>query len=231
MTVQDKAPVAKISTKKINWFRTMLANWAKQNLRNYPWRNTDNPYEILIAEFLLQRTDADTVRPIYDEFLIRYPTLEKLADAKLEDLVAILQPLGLFFRAERLSQTARIIMAEYRGKVPDSEIELLKLPGIGKYTARAICSQAFAQPAAVMDTNVSRILERFYGLRGERVKSRCKILWQAAETISPQTKVGLWNLTLLDFGALICTARKPRCSECPVAKQCSWYKSNSKHLN
>ena len=133
-----------------------------------------------------------------------------------------MQPLGLFFRAERLLQTSQIINAEYQGKVPSSEAELLKLPGIGKYTARAICSQAFAQPAAVMDTNVARILERFFGIQGERVKSRCKILWQAAETIAPSRKVGIWNLTLLDFGAKVCTARKPKCSQCPISQRCKW---------
>ena len=209
VTVKAKEQISNIPAKKISWFRDRLKDWAKHNLRDYPWRNTSEPYKILVAEFLLQRTDADTVKPVYKMFLSSYPTLDKLATAELEDIAAILQPLGLFFRAERLLKTAQIVTAEYRGKVPHSEIELLELPGIGKYTARAICSQAFAQPVAVIDTNVARILERFFGLRGERVKSRCKILWQAAETIASKNKVGLWNLTLLDFGALICTARKP----------------------
>ena len=221
MTVKIKAAyVSSISPKKSQWFRTQLADWAKTNLREYPWRNTTEPYQILVAEFLLQRTDADTVKPVYEAFLTCYPTLNELATAPIEDIAIILQPLGLFFRAKRLLQTSQIIIAEHRGKVPSSEIELLKLPGIGKYTARAICSQAYAQPAAVMDTNVARILERFFGIQGERVKSRCKILWQAAETIAPSRKVGIWNLTLLDFGAKICTARKPKCSVCPIAKQC-----------
>ncbi|VEP13551.1 HhH-GPD family protein (fragment) [Hyella patelloides LEGE 07179] len=90
---------------------------------------------------------------------------------------------------------------------------------------QAICSQAFGQPAVVLDTNVARIIERFFGIEGERVKSRCKILWQAAETVAPDTQVGLWNLTLLDFGAKVCTARNPRCSECPIPERCNWYKS------
>ncbi len=137
-----------------------------------------------------------------------------------------MKPLGLFFRAERLSRTAQIIVDRYQGEVPQTEKELLKLPGIGKYTARAILSQAFEKPAAVMDTNVARILERFFGIKGERVKSRCKILWGSADDVAPDEKVGHWNLTLLDFGALICTARNPKCSECPLASRCYWLDAN-----
>jgi A/G-specific adenine glycosylase len=211
------------SEEKTAWFRTELLTWAEWNLRDYPWRRTTNPYYILVAEFLLQRTDADTVVPIYEVFFTRYPTLDKLIIAKLKAIERLLQPLGLLFRAERLFKTARIIAKDYRGNIPDSENELLKLPGIGKYTARAICSQAFGQPAAVLDTNVARILERFFGIEGERVKSRCKILWKAAETIAPETGVGHWNLTLLDFGAITCTARNPKCFECPLAKRCHFY--------
>ena len=225
MTVKDRTAIPNLPIKKTKWLRTKLKNWAKNNLRDYPWRNTSEPYEILVAEFLLQRTDADTVEPIYKTFLARYPTLDKLAKANIEDIAAILQPLGLFFRAERLSQSAQAIQENYQGKVPSSEKDLVKLPGVGIYTARAICSQAFDRPAAVMDTNVARILERFFGVKGERVKSRCKILWHTAEAIAPKTKVGLWNLTLLDFGALVCTARNPKCSMCPIAQQCHWFKS------
>ena len=211
--------------KNIRWFQQQLLTWAEDNLRDYPWRRTSKPYNILVAEFLLQRTDADTVAPIYSNFLTQYPTLEKLAIAPVENIAELLQPLGLFFRAERLSETARIITLKYKGKVPETETELLKLPGIGKYTARAICSQAFARPAAVLDTNVARILERFFGIEGGRVKSRCKILWSAADTVAPATEVGYWNLTLLDFGAIVCTAKNPKCSQCPLAERCNWLKS------
>lgn len=221
---EKKKQAVRISRKKINWFQVRLSTWAKKNLRDYAWRKTSKPYDILVAEFLLQKTDADTVASIYASFLKRYPTPDKLAQATIEDISKLLKPLGLFFRAERLFQTARIITEQYSNKIPNSEKELLKLPGIGKYTARAICSQAFGQSVVVLDTNVARIIERFFGIEGERVKSRCKILWQAAETVAPDTQVGLWNLTLLDFGALTCTAKKPKCSECPISKRCNWFK-------
>lgn len=220
----------KSSHKTIKWFRDRLLAWAEQQLRNYPWRTTNDPYQILVAEFLLQRTDADKVLPIYETFITRYPTIEKLAIADLSALQELLQPLGLFFRAERLSQTARIITEEYQQIVPDREATLFKLPGIGKYTARAICSQAFDRPVAVLDTNVARIIERFFGIVGGRVKSRCKILWSTADQIAPQCRVGYWNLTLLDFGAKVCTARKPRCSQCPLAQKCYWLKVTVRDL-
>ena len=210
----------------IKWFACRLLTWAKYNLRDYPWRRKKDPYYILVAEFLLQRTDADTVVPIYEVFLTQYPTVEKLANADVEAIAKLLQPLGLFFRAERLSQTAKIIREKYKGEIPQEESELLKLPGIGKYTARAICSQAFDRSAAVMDTNVARILERFFGIEGGRVKSRSLILWSAAETVAPDAEVGHWNLTLLDLGAKVCTARNPKCMKCPVSAKCNWFNSN-----
>lgn len=211
---------------KDKWFRDRLLTWAEHNLRDYPWRRTKDPYSILVAEFLLQRTDAETVKPIYEAFLTQYPTLKRLAIAPVEEVADLLQPLGLFFRAERLSQTAQIITKRYKRVIPHQEKELLKLPGIGKYTARAILSQAFDRPAAVMDTNVARILERFFGIEGGRIKSRCKILWNAADKIAPDTNVGHWNLTLLDFGALTCAARNPKCSEYPLSVRCYWFNFN-----
>lgn len=210
--------------KNIQWFQERLLSWSQDNLRDYPWRNTKDPYSILVAEFLLQRTDADTVKPIYEEFLIKYPILDDLVNADINDISELLQPLGLFFRAERLSETAKIIRDKYEEKIPQEESELLKLPGIGKYTARAILSQAFNRSAAVLDTNVARILERFFGIKGGRVKSRSLILWSAADEIAPPSEVGHWNLTLLDFGARVCTARNPNCDVCPLYERCFWVK-------
>jgi A/G-specific adenine glycosylase len=207
---------------QIKWFRQHLSTWGVINRRDFPWRNTTDSYHLLVAESLLQKTDAQTVAPIYELFLEHYPTLRDLAIANLEDVAKILEPLGLFFRAERLQQCAEIILAQYNGIVPDNQKQLLELPGIGDYTARAIGSQAFNQPLAVLDANVARILERFFGLKGERVKSRCKILWGAADLIAPKKDVGTWNLALLDFGAMMCKAQNPGCEICPLSSKCKW---------
>lgn len=211
------------STARIKWFRQQLTKWGVANRRDFPWRNTTNSYHLLVAESLLQKTDAQTVAPIYELFLEHYPTIQDLAAANLEDVAKILKPLGLFFRAVRLQQCAQIVVRQYQGLVPENQKQLLELPGIGDYTARAIGSQAFNQPLAVLDANVARILERFFGLQGERVKSRCKILWGAADLIAPKTEVGTWNLALLDFGALTCKAQNPDCENCPLASKCKWF--------
>jgi A/G-specific adenine glycosylase len=208
---------------KVKWFRRHLSAWAQSNLRDFPWRRTTDPYSIFVAEFLLQKTVAATAAPIYEEFLLKYPSLEALATASIEEVAQLLQPLGLAFRAERLYRSAKIVIEKHGGSIPALEEELLLLPGIGKYTARSICANAFGQSAAVLDTNVARIFERFFGLQGERVKSRCKILWAAADAIAPEQEVSRWNLTLLDFGALVCMARKPHCSQCPLQQKCCYW--------
>ena len=210
------------SAARIKWFRQQLSTWGVANRRDFPWRRTTDSYHLLVAESLLQKTDAQTVAPIYELFIEHYPTIQDLAAANLDNVAQLLKPLGLFFRAVRLQQCAQIIISQYEGKVPQTQKHLLELPGIGDYTARAIGSQAFSQPLAVLDANVARILERFFGLQGERVKSRCKILWGAADLIAPKTKVGTWNLALLDFGALTCKAQNPDCEHCPLSSKCKW---------
>jgi A/G-specific adenine glycosylase len=214
---------ANLESEKVKWFREQLKAWAVIYLRDFPWRRTIEPYDIFVAEILLQKTAAEMVAPIYESFLIQYPTLEDLAAASIDELTKLLQPLGLSFRAERLSNSAKTILENYRGKIPNTEAELLLLSGVGKYTARSILANALGQPAAVLDTNVARIIERFFGLQGERVKSRCKILWSAADAIAPEKNTSIWNLTLLDFGAMVCKARKPNCENCPLNENCCYF--------
>jgi A/G-specific adenine glycosylase len=160
-SLSEKSLSDSLAPAKINWFRGQLSIWGQKNLRNFPWRQTHEPYAILVAEFLLQRTDAAKVVPIYTNFLARYPTLPDLAGANVEEIGKLLQSLGLFFRAERLHQCAQIVLQEYRGKIPESEKELLELPGIGRYIARSICANAFGQPLAIV---TKRISEKFYRL-------------------------------------------------------------------
>jgi A/G-specific adenine glycosylase len=212
---------------QLRWFRRQLKAWGLEHFRDFPWRRTDEPYAIFVAEFLLQKTNASMVAPIYETFISRYPTLSALAAAPVEEVTSLLQPLGLSFRAERLLQSVQLILQNYEGKIPRTETQLLLLPGVGKYTARSVCANAFGQPLAVLDTNVARIMERFFGLQGGRVKSRSRLLWEVADRAAPKKQVGMWNLTLLDFGAAVCTAKNPRCAECPLQRQCNYPRQNS----
>ena len=155
---------------KIQWFRRQLIPWGKSHLRDFPWRNSDRPYHIFVAEFLLQKTAAATVAPIYNTFLARYPTLAHLAAASVEEVAPLLQPLGLHFRVKRLCDSARIVLEEYEGNIPDTEAQLLALPGIGKYSARMISSIAFSKPSAVLDTNCSSYFGAFFWFAGNSGK-------------------------------------------------------------
>ncbi|MBW4497934.1 MAG: A/G-specific adenine glycosylase [Oscillatoria princeps RMCB-10] len=211
-----------LGTGKVKWFRRHLGAWGDRHFRDFPWRRTKDPYAIFVAEFLLQQTNAAKVAPIYQTFVARYPTLGDLAAVPVEEVVSLLQPLGLFGRAERLRRSAQIVLEKYGGKFPRTEAELLELPGVGPYIARSVCAHAYGQPLAVLDTNVARILERFFGLEGGRVKWRSSLLWEAALAAAPKKQVGVWNLALLDFGAAVCTAKNPGCAECPLRSQCDW---------
>lgn len=213
----------------IQWFRRQLTTWGRSHLRDFPWRRTCDPYAIFIAEYLLQKTAAHTVASVYESFLERYPTLDRLAAASTQEVAQVLKPLGLQFRAQRLGLAAEEILKHHDGCIPNSEAQLLLLPGIGKYTARAICSQAYGQSLAVLDTNVARILERFFGMVGGRVKSRDPLLWGAASQVAPKNDVGRWNLTLLDLGAAICTARNPDCTHCPLQARCKFFIGSTIH--
>jgi A/G-specific adenine glycosylase len=213
----------------LTWFRRRLKNWAKKNLRDFPWRETKDPYAIFVAEFLLQQTDAPRVVPVYLKLLGTYPTLTSLAEAETSELSEILKPLGFHFRAERLQNAARLMIEDpvCKGNIPDKEEVLLQILGVGKYIARSVCANAFGQPTAILDTNVIRILQRFFGLQSRRARPRNDPhLWSAAQEAAPKMNVGSWNLTLLDFGAAVCTFHNPKCEGCPLNKQCNYFSSS-----
>ena len=207
---------------QIQWFQQQLKQWSKANFRDFPWRRTQDAYAIFTAECLLQKTTALQAERTYAQFIAAYPNIGVLAEAEIEDLTALLKPLGMTFRAARFLAAAQIVVAEHEGTIPDDEAALLKLPGVGKYVARSILANAFGRPTAVLDRNVARILERFFGVEGGRVKTRDPMLWELAQQVSPADDVSRWNLTLIDFGAAVCTARNPLCRDCPLRQRCLW---------
>jgi len=210
----------------LRWFQRKIRAWGKEHLRDFPWRQTKDPYTIFVAEFLLQQTDAPRVVPVYQQLLKEYPTLSTLAEASVTEIADIMKPLGLHYRALRLHQAACLMIENpvYERKIPDNETELLQLSGVGKYMARSICANAFGQTTAVLDTNISRILQRFFGLKSRIKRARDDhFFWELAQRVAPSTNVGFWNLALIDFGAAVCIFREPHCDKCPLRKRCKYY--------
>jgi A/G-specific adenine glycosylase len=206
-------------------FRRTLLSWYRTNGRDLPWRRTDDPYHILVSEVMLQQTQVDRVLPKYHEWLDKYPSLVALAAADEQDVTQTWRPLGYNIRPRRLHAIARESVAKYGGRLPSDEETLLSFKGIGAYTAGAIRSFAFHERAAILDTNVARVLFRVFVARGDhRGHTMDKKLWALSRAVLPHKHVFDFNQALMDFGATVCTARKPLCSTCPMKGKCREYR-------
>lgn len=206
------------------WFRRQLLSWYRRNGRDLPWRQTSDPYHILVSEMMLQQTQVDRVLPKYHEWLARYPSFEALADAPEQDAVRTWYPLGYNIRPRRLHAIARDAVARFDGQLPDDEETLLSFKGIGAYTAGAVMSFAFGKRAAILDTNVARVLYRVFVGRGAADSHAMKKrLWAISWAVLPHRHVFDFNQALMDFGATLCSARTPRCEACPMSSRCRSY--------
>ena len=204
------------------WFRRRLLEWYRRHGRDLPWRETRDPYRILVSEVMLQQTQVDRVLPKYHEWIEKYPTLGALAAAPEEDVTQTWRPLGYNIRPRRLHAIARESVSRYGGALPDDEATLRSFKGIGAYTAGAVLSFAFGQRAAILDTNVARVLFRvFVGVGDPKSHAMRRHLWDVSRTVLPMRHVFDFNQALMDFGATICTARKPHCSSCPLRTGCA----------
>jgi len=202
-------------------FRRRLLTWYRANGRDLPWRRTDDPYHILVSEVMLQQTQVDRVLPKYHEWLGRYPSLAALASADEHEVAETWRPLGYNIRPRRLHAIARESVQRYGGELPSDADTLLSFKGIGAYTAGAIRSFAFGQRAAILDTNVARVLFRVFIGRGDPTSHTMRRrLWALSEALVPHTHVFDFNQGLMDFGATVCVARKPKCSACPMTTSC-----------
>jgi A/G-specific adenine glycosylase len=204
-------------------FRKKLLTWYDQHGRALPWRVTDDPYHILVSEVMLQQTQVDRVLPKYHEWLTKYPSFAALADASEDDVVRTWYPLGYNIRPRRLQSIAREAVTRYDGKLPSDEATLRSFKGIGAYTAGALLSFAFGKRAAILDTNVARVLFRvFVGAEGDpKAHAMKRHLWELSRVVLPQRRVFDFNQAIMDLGALVCTARKPRCLVCPMQSMCA----------
>jgi A/G-specific adenine glycosylase len=202
-------------------FQKSLLTWYAANKRDLPWRNTADPYRILVSEIMLQQTQVERVIPKYEEFLQKYPTLEALANAPLEEVRQTWYPLGYNIRPLRLHSIAREAVEKYGSMIPDDLEALQGLKGIGRYTAGAVLSFAFGRDAPILDTNVRRVLHRVFIGEGDAKRySLQKDLWELSAALIPAGNAYDFNQALMDFGATVCTARKPVCLLCPMQDFC-----------
>ncbi|GJL79535.1 MAG: A/G-specific adenine glycosylase [Nitrospinaceae bacterium] len=209
------------SFKTLKFIQTSLLNWYRTEKRDLPWRNTEDPYHILVSEFMLQQTQVKTVIPYYQRWLKSFPTADALARAREPRVLKHWEGLGYYSRARNLHRSAKLMMKEFRGKVPGTLDEILKLPGVGRYTAGAVLSIAFDQKMPVLDGNVKRVLSRLFCLKENGSSSASETrLWEVAEKMLPSKRSGDFNQALMELGATICLPKKPLCLLCPLNKSC-----------
>ena len=216
-------------------FSRRLRAWFRKNSRELPWRRTRNAYHILVSELMLQQTQVSRVLDFYPGFIARFPDLETLASARPTHVMAQWSGLGYYARARNLHALARRVVREgpgtaHRATLPEEPDALRLLPGVGAYTAGAVASFAYEKRAALVDTNVSRVLQRYFAPRLHPKRARdLTRLWAIAEAILPRTGAAVWthNQALMELGALVCTARVAHCPKCPVRAACKTANRNS----
>lgn len=203
-------------------FKRRLLRWFRREGRPLPWRRTRDPYRILVSEFMLQQTQVSRVESYYARFLSRFPTLEALARANPAGVRAAWDGLGYYRRARNLHALARTVVREHGGVVPDDPARLRQLPGVGAYTAGAVATFAYERRVPAIDTNVRRVLRRAFAPRLAQGAAAERRLHALAQRLLPRRGRTAWefNQALMDLGAMICTARAPRCPACPVQHAC-----------
>lgn len=203
---------------------TALLSWFDAYARKLPFRGVSDPYAVWVSEIMLQQTQVATVVPYFERFMKRFPTVHKLAAARLDSVLKLWQGLGYYSRARNLHNAARVIVHDCDGLFPDTFDALIALPGIGRYTAGAIASIAFNQPVPVLDGNVMRVLCRLYRLPDNpKSPAAQKHLWQLAESLVPNNRPGDFNQSVMELGATVCTPKNPNCPGCPVHSLCLAY--------
>jgi A/G-specific adenine glycosylase len=206
-------------------FASQLIAWFRENKRDLPWRRTRDPYAIWISEIMLQQTQVKTVIPYWERWMRELPTIASLAKAKEERALKLWEGLGYYSRSRNAQRAARQIVARHNGVFPNRFEDILALPGIGRYTAGAIGSIAFGLAAPIVDGNVTRVLARFLGLRGDpKSKETNAALWSAAERLVKAAyefgACGDLNEALMELGATVCLPKEPKCAACPVQEKC-----------
>ena len=212
-------------------FATTLEHWYERHKRDLPWRHTRDPYLIWLSEIILQQTRVAQGKPYYNRFVAAYPTVTDMARADEREILRLWQGLGYYSRARNLHRTARYVTTELTGKFPDNYRDLLKMSGIGVYTAAAIASFAFGERVPVVDGNVYRVLARVFGIDEDITTTKAKKTFAAlaARLIVPATDPAIYNQAIMEFGAIQCTPVSPDCLLCPLQQQCQAYLTGRQH--
>jgi len=207
-----------------------LLHWFRKNKRQLPWREEKNWYYIWISEVMLQQTQVETVIPYYQKFIKKFSSVEELANSSQEKILKIWEGLGYYSRARNLHRAAKIIVNDYNATLPTCREELLNVPGFGPYTTNAVLSLAFNQSLGVVDGNVKRVLARQYALEDDikDLKTLNKIQ-ELMDSLLPSKYPSEFNEAMMELGAILCTAKSPLCSECPISNTCKAYKNNLEH--
>jgi A/G-specific adenine glycosylase len=213
---KDRAP------RRLTSIKRRLLEWYAGNKRDLPWRKTDDPYRILLSEFMLQQTQVDTVISYYHRFVERFPSVQALADAPQAEVLKVWEGLGYYSRARNLHRAAGLICEQFDGRVPQSYDDLASLPGFGPYTTAAVLSIAFDKDHAVLDGNVIRVLARLFGVDEDVTQNAVKRrLQELAQDLLDRGDAGDLNQAVMELGATVCTPRTPQCATCPVGRFCA----------
>lgn len=213
MSLEDnKKPT--ISSAILKWFDS-------HGRKDLPWQHNKTPYSVWVSEIMLQQTQVATVIPYYQRFMESFPTIQRLAEAPIDDVLHHWTGLGYYARARNLHKAAVVMLEQHKSEFPTDIEQVIALPGIGRSTAGAVLSLSLEQPHAILDGNVKRVLARYYGIEGwPGNKAVENALWEEAIHNTPQKRVADYNQAMMDMGATLCTRSKPKCNECPIANNC-----------
>ena len=210
--------------------RRRLLGWYAGHARDLPWRRSPEAYRVWISEIMLQQTQVATVEEYFTRFIEAFPTVHDLAAADEQQVLRLWEGLGYYRRARQMHAAARVIVDEHAGHIPHSIDGWQRLPGVGRYTAGAICSIALGQRVPILEANTIRLLSRLIGYRDDPTKAAGqRLLWQMAEAILPQKRVAQFNQALMELGSLVCTPNGPQCDRCPVASLCAAHEAGLQH--
>jgi len=212
-----------IDENELMLLRSSLLTWGRVNFRDYSWRNTQNPYKILISEVMLHRTQSEQVVPVYSKFIKRYPDVQSLVMASEEAIIEIMKPLGLMWRINLVHPMALFIIEHFQGEIPQGKDYLKKIPGVSDYIASAVRCFSWNEHEAIADTNTIRITGRIFGLTIRDSSRRNRMFIDLLSMLIPSKRPRDFNYALLDLGSIICTKRiDPQCGKCPIQKFCKF---------